>query len=476
MQAALPMAESTQRKSQLSQLAHLAILGGLGLVAILQAQQLSKTPQKQTPASSVIPRAMQAQFNAISSAIASYMENHDPQSLGQERSGLPYARVEQAHEEVRVATLNLLAADQDVVKTRQAANELSETLMSLLTQRMESTIRSNQLNSSARLKAVQSAISEAKGLTNVQVPGNDADLSQTRFRKATITYEELSRTRRATRWAEEANRLFDQGMDRSRDLRQAEEQKQTEMTLYKQKHNAIDVILTEYSSAGTPRLPGTLLQQALSSGVANMGLIWGFLLAGVILVMTASRPAEKQLLTPLRDILQCVEAAATGDVSRIPIHRSRDEVGRLAQAVGRLITVLARSENLVYHLATLVESSGEAIISHTLDGTILSWNKGAQRIYGYSAEEMKGRSISVLSADAGDSELMNHLQRIQRGERIQPFETIHQARNGRQVRALVRVSAILDSTRKVIGASFCAQDLTGTQLLRPKTIEGSEIY
>src|SRR6185295_11104962 len=94
---------------------------------------------------------------------------------------------------------------------------------------------------------------------------------------------------------------------------------------------------------------------------------------------------ETQLVSPLQDILKCVEAASAGDVSQLPRQRSGDEIGQLAQSVGRLITVLARSENLVYHLAALVESSGEAIISHTLDGTILNWNKGAQRVYGYSA-------------------------------------------------------------------------------------------
>jgi two-component system CheB/CheR fusion protein len=173
--------------------------------------------------------------------------------------------------------------------------------------------------------------------------------------------------------------------------------------------------------------------------------------------------------------LHCVEAAAAGDVSRSPQHWSRDEIGQLAQAVGRMISVLARSENLVYHLAALVESSGEAIISHTLDGTILSWNKGAQRIYGFSAEEAKGQSIAVLSPHDGGAEMMRTIERIRSGERIQPFETIHQARNGRSVRAFVRVSAILDSTRKVIGASFCAQDLTETTLLKPKAIEGSQV-
>src|SRR5262249_16188423 len=135
------------------------------------------------------------------------------------------------------------------------------------------------------------------------------------------------------------------------------------------------------------------------------------LVGGVLLVFVSGRRAESQVVGPVQEILQCVEAAAAGDLSRTPDHWSRDEVGQLAQAVGRLISVLARSENLVYHLAALVDGSGEAIISHTLDGTILSWNKGAQRMYGYSAEEMKGKSIATLSPDDNGAQMMRTLEK-----------------------------------------------------------------
>jgi PAS domain S-box-containing protein len=140
-----------------------------------------------------------------------------------------------------------------------------------------------------------------------------------------------------------------------------------------------------------------------------------------------------------------------------------------------LITVLARSENLVYHLAALVEASGDAIVSFTLDGTILSWNKGAQRIYGFSAEELKGQPIALLSPQDNGVEMIRVLQKIRNGERVQPFETIHQARNGRTVRAFIRISAILGSTHQAIGASFCAQELTDRPPVQTSSIEGSRI-
>ena len=149
------------------------------------------------------------------------------------------------------------------------------------------------------------------------------------------------------------------------------------------------------------------------------------------------------------------------------------EANRIAQNDWRIGHPLGHITDLTIYL-TLQYPNGEAIISHTLDGTILSWNKGAQRIYGYSAEEVKGRSIAILSPQDGESELVRNLERIRRGERIQPFETIHQTRQGRRLRALVRTAAILDSTCQVIGASFCAVDLTGREAIQPKAIEGTQ--
>jgi PAS domain S-box-containing protein len=114
---------------------------------------------------------------------------------------------------------------------------------------------------------------------------------------------------------------------------------------------------------------------------------------------------------------------------------------------------------LVYHLAALVEISGDAIVSQTLDGTILSWNKGAQRLYGYSVDDVRGHSIGILSPMDHGEELRMVLGQVKRGEKVTPFETLHQAKNGRLVRALVKAAAVHDSLHRVIGVSFCAQEL-----------------
>ena len=191
---------------------------------------------------------------------------------------------------------------------------------------------------------------------------------------------------------------------------------------------ALDKILQSGVAVAGPRWHVRSIKEAFETGIAYVFLSGIILLLAIILSIGTNHRTETQLVSPLQDMLQCVEAAATRRCVADPgLYWSRDEVGQLAQAVGRLISVLARSENLVYHLAALVESSGEAIISHTLDGTILSWNKGAQRVYGYSAEEMKGRSITLLSLCRTTApEMTRILRRIQNGERVQPFETIHQ--------------------------------------------------
>jgi PAS domain S-box-containing protein len=88
---------------------------------------------------------------------------------------------------------------------------------------------------------------------------------------------------------------------------------------------------------------------------------------------------------------------------------------------------------------------------------------------------MKGQSIFLLAPEA-ESELERYLERLRKGERLQPFEMTHRARSGRSVCAVVRGSAIFDSTHNIIGASFCVQDMTGSESHALKGIEGPNSY
>jgi PAS domain S-box-containing protein len=111
-------------------------------------------------------------------------------------------------------------------------------------------------------------------------------------------------------------------------------------------------------------------------------------------------------------------------------------------------------------LAAIVESSDDAIVSKTLEGIITSWNQGAQRVFGYTAEEAVGRPIHMLvPADRAEEE-PNILARLRRGERVDHFETVRVRKDGTKIDVSVTISPIRDSTGTVIGASKIARDIT----------------
>jgi len=111
-------------------------------------------------------------------------------------------------------------------------------------------------------------------------------------------------------------------------------------------------------------------------------------------------------------------------------------------------------------LAAIVEASSDAIVGKDLNGTILSWNEGAVRIYGYTADEMIGQSISVLIPDGHPDELPGILERIRRGERVRAFETVRRAKDGRLVDVSLAVSPIRGADGRVVGASAIAREIT----------------
>jgi PAS domain S-box-containing protein len=112
-------------------------------------------------------------------------------------------------------------------------------------------------------------------------------------------------------------------------------------------------------------------------------------------------------------------------------------------------------------LALIVDSSHDAIMAKDLDGTITNWNKGAERIYGYSSEEMIGKSISLLAPPDRRGEIPDIMNRIRRGERVENFESIRVRKDGQHLHVSISVSPITDSTGEIVGASIIARDVTG---------------
>ncbi|HEX2853886.1 MAG TPA: PAS domain S-box protein [Opitutaceae bacterium] len=111
-------------------------------------------------------------------------------------------------------------------------------------------------------------------------------------------------------------------------------------------------------------------------------------------------------------------------------------------------------------LSAIVESSDDAIISKTLDGIIETWNRGAERIFGYTAAEMIGRPLSVLIPADRKEEEVKILERLRAGEHLDHFETVRQRKNGEQIHVSVTISPMRDEKGKIFGVSKIARDIS----------------
>ena len=121
---------------------------------------------------------------------------------------------------------------------------------------------------------------------------------------------------------------------------------------------------------------------------------------------------------------------------------------------------LRESEQQLRWLASIIESSDDAIISKNLDGVITSWNSGAERVFGYSASEAIGQPITLVIPQDRQSEEREILTRMRRGERIDHFETVRQRKNGSLIVVSLTVSPVKDANGKIVGASKIARDIT----------------
>jgi phosphoserine phosphatase RsbU/P len=118
------------------------------------------------------------------------------------------------------------------------------------------------------------------------------------------------------------------------------------------------------------------------------------------------------------------------------------------------------TEDQLRHLGAIIDFSHDAIFSTTLRGHVLSWNASAERIYGYSAKEMLGNSISIVVPECRASELKSIMEQLQEGKRPASFETERIRKDGRTIQVYLTVSPVLDASRQLIGTSTIARDIT----------------
>jgi PAS domain S-box-containing protein len=136
--------------------------------------------------------------------------------------------------------------------------------------------------------------------------------------------------------------------------------------------------------------------------------------------------------------------------------------GGLVQFVGSStdITERKRAEEATRLLAAIVESSHDAIVSKSLDGIITSWNKGAERLFGYPAEEAVGQNITLIIPPERRDEERTILGQLTRGERVDNFETVRMRKDGSFLDVSLTISPMKDSSGRVVGASKLARDIT----------------
>ncbi len=140
----------------------------------------------------------------------------------------------------------------------------------------------------------------------------------------------------------------------------------------------------------------------------------------------------------------------------------RDEGGAVVGAVlvFRDVSDRRRAEEAQARLAAIVDSSEDAIVSKTLDGIITTWNAAAERLFGYTAREAVGRPITLIIPTERHDEERGILERLRRGERVEHFETVRMAKDGRRLDISLTVSPIRDDAGRIIGASKIARDIT----------------
>ena len=155
----------------------------------------------------------------------------------------------------------------------------------------------------------------------------------------------------------------------------------------------------------------------------------------------------------------------------------RDASGKPTQliVVTTDITEQKQTEAALSHLAAIVESSEASILSINLEGTILTWNPAAERIYGYAAEEVKGRSIALIYPPGRQHELGDLLRRIQRGEGTQHIETVRVRKNGEAIPMLAIYSPLRDAAGRIMGACSISSDITERKQLERQLAQAQKL-
>jgi PAS domain S-box-containing protein len=216
----------------------------------------------------------------------------------------------------------------------------------------------------------------------------------------------------------------------------------------------------------------TLIAVGIAAGCA--------LILAVLVARSISRPIEQMIVA--------VERVPAGELPEVPT-AAAGEVGALARALARMAAgVRHRTAELTGEIArqrrnaallrqygeherlftAVFESSTDAVITKTLDGTITAWNPAAERLFGHSAADVIGRPIDLIVPPERRDELRGVLARVARGERIEHHETVRTTRDGRRLDISLSISPVRTPSGEIIGAAKIARDITEQKLAERK--------
>ena len=203
-----------------------------------------------------------------------------------------------------------------------------------------------------------------------------------------------------------------------------------------------------------------------------------------MLVPEERRAEEEEVLASIRagagtDHYETVRRRKDGTTLDVSLAASpiRNSAGAVvgASKIVRDITVSKRMEREAFRLAAIVSSSDDAIISKDLNGIVLTWNRGAERIFGYTSEEAIGKSITMIIPQERLGEETHVLSRIRAGLSVEHFETVRQRKDGSSVDISLTVSPVRAADGTIIGASKIARDITEQRRLREAAEEASRM-
>jgi PAS domain S-box-containing protein len=183
-------------------------------------------------------------------------------------------------------------------------------------------------------------------------------------------------------------------------------------------------------------------------------------LAGLVVFAASALVFYRRIARPVADLSAVVQAAMANLPPGPIVMTGSAEVSSLVHNINHMIAKTRAEVESAARLAAIVESSSDAIIGKTLDGTITDWNSGAEEQYGYAPGEIIGRSIAQLTTPDRRAELAPILQRVRRGERIEQFETKRRCKDGTIIDVSVSVSPIRDAGGAVTGAASVARNIT----------------